>query len=74
MCVRVFSPMVAPYDAIHVGAASPSLPQALIDQLKAPGKMFIPVGVYSQAIWEVEKTATGEVKKRRVMDVMVSLS
>ena len=35
--------------------------------------MFIPVGVHSQAIWEVEKTATGEVKKRRAMDVMVSL-
>lgn len=29
------------YDAIHVGAAAPSVPQALIDQLASPGRMFI---------------------------------
>lgn len=26
---------LGPYDAIHVGAAAPTLPQALVDQLKA---------------------------------------
>ncbi|KAL4072507.1 protein-L-isoaspartate O-methyltransferase [Scleroderma yunnanense] len=67
---RLGHPADGPYDAIHVGAASPTLPQALVDQLKAPGKMFIPVGVSSQSIWEVEKSATGEVKKREIMDVM----
>lgn len=25
---------LGPYDAIHVGAAAPTLPQALVDQLK----------------------------------------
>ncbi|KAI6148835.1 protein-L-isoaspartate O-methyltransferase [Pisolithus tinctorius] len=60
----------APYDAIHVGAAAPTLPQALIDQLKAPGKMFIPVGVYSQSIWEVEKAVSGHVRKHELMGVM----
>ncbi|KAI6108589.1 protein-L-isoaspartate O-methyltransferase [Pisolithus croceorrhizus] len=60
----------APYDAIHVGAAAPTLPQALVDQLNAPGKMFIPVGIYSQSIWEVEKTVTGQVRKRELMGVM----
>ncbi|KIK22045.1 hypothetical protein PISMIDRAFT_530084 [Pisolithus microcarpus 441] len=63
-------PSTAPYDAIHVGAAAPTLPQALIDQLNAPGKMFIPVGIYSQSIWEVEKTAAGHVRKRELMGVM----
>ena len=29
------------YDAIHVGAAAPTMPQALIDQLASPGRMFI---------------------------------
>lgn len=32
-----------PYEAIHVGAAAPTMPQALIDQLARPGRMFIPV-------------------------------
>ena len=34
---------LAPYDAIHVGAAAPTMPQELIDQLNKPGRMFIPV-------------------------------
>lgn len=34
----------APYDRIIVTAASPSIPQALIDQLKDAGKLLIPVG------------------------------
>ncbi|KAF9234457.1 protein-L-isoaspartate O-methyltransferase [Melanogaster broomeanus] len=59
-----------PYDAIHVGAASPTLPQSLVDQLKSPGRMFIPVGSYSQAIWQVEKDAHGAVTKRELMDVV----
>lgn len=37
-------PQEAPYDRIIVTAASPSIPQPLIDQLKENGKMLIPVG------------------------------
>lgn len=32
-----------PYQAIHVGAAAPNIPDALIEQLARPGRMFIPV-------------------------------
>lgn len=34
----------APYDVIVVSAASPSVPQALVDQLADGGRMLIPVG------------------------------
>jgi protein-L-isoaspartate(D-aspartate) O-methyltransferase len=34
----------APYDAISVAAAAPDLPPDLLDQLKDPGTMVIPVG------------------------------
>jgi protein-L-isoaspartate(D-aspartate) O-methyltransferase len=34
----------APYDAITVGAAAPNVPAALIEQLRDPGRMVIPVG------------------------------
>ncbi|CDW91456.1 protein-l-isoaspartate(d-aspartate) o-methyltransferase-like [Stylonychia lemnae] len=41
---RLGCPEYAPYNAIHVGAASPEIPQALIEQLAPGGKMIIPVG------------------------------
>ncbi|HKW16801.1 MAG TPA: protein-L-isoaspartate(D-aspartate) O-methyltransferase [Terriglobales bacterium] len=34
----------APYDAILVSAAAPSIPQSLLDQLAEEGRMVIPVG------------------------------
>jgi protein-L-isoaspartate(D-aspartate) O-methyltransferase len=34
----------APYDAILVSAAAPSVPQSLLDQLSNTGRMVIPVG------------------------------
>ncbi len=34
----------APYDAITVSAASPSVPEALLDQLADGGRLLIPVG------------------------------
>ncbi|OZJ05828.1 hypothetical protein BZG36_00941 [Bifiguratus adelaidae] len=57
----------APYDCIHVGAAAATMPQELIDQLKSPGRIFIPVGDFSQAIYQIDKDANGNVTKKELM-------
>lgn len=68
----------APYDAIHVGAAAETLHPVLIDQLRAPGRLFIPVeseqnSISSlgegQWIWVVDKAADGSVHKKKVFQV-----
>lgn len=68
----------APYDAIHVGAAAGSgVPPALLAQLAAPGRMFIPVATGKggeQKVFVVDKDAEGKVTERAIMDVMVSFS
>lgn len=62
-----------PYDAIHVGAAAQSMHSELLDQLKSPGRMFIPVeeqsGFGDQWIWVVDKDQEGNVKKEKTMGV-----
>jgi protein-L-isoaspartate(D-aspartate) O-methyltransferase len=62
-----------PYDAIHVGAAAASLHPTLVEQLRAPGRMFIPVesedGDHQQYIWVIDKKADGSVTKKRVFAV-----
>ncbi|KAK0449827.1 protein-L-isoaspartate O-methyltransferase [Desarmillaria tabescens] len=58
-----------PYDAIHVGAAAPTLPAKLVEQLASPGRMFIPVGTFAQHILHVDKDVNGEVTETRIMDV-----
>ncbi|NPA95336.1 MAG: protein-L-isoaspartate(D-aspartate) O-methyltransferase [Thermodesulfobacteria bacterium] len=46
----------APYDAILVTAGSPVIPTPLLDQLKDPGVMVVPVGdEYSQTLTKVTK-------------------
>lgn len=52
-------PEFAPYDAIHVGAAAPEIPPALIEQLKPGGRLVIPVGDISQYLKVVDKNADG---------------
>lgn len=62
-----------PYDAIHVGAAAQSFHSELLDQLKSPGRMFIPVeeqsGYGGQWIWVVDKDKDGNIKKEKTMGV-----
>jgi protein-L-isoaspartate(D-aspartate) O-methyltransferase len=63
---------MAPYDAIHVGAAARDLHAEIVEQLKSPGRMFIPVedGVGGgQWIWVVDKDSEGVVKRTRDMGV-----
>lgn len=51
----------ASYDAIHVGAAAPSLPNALVEQLRPGGRLFIPIGPDGgdQWIYLIDKDPTG---------------
>ncbi|GAA5970852.1 hypothetical protein JCM11641_004481 [Rhodosporidiobolus odoratus] len=57
------------WQVIHVGAAAPTMPPALIEQLASPGRMFIPVGDGMQAIWQVDKDEHGEVKQTKLFGV-----
>jgi len=59
----------APYDVIHVGAAAPTMPLSLVEQLKPGGRLFIPVGTDSQDVWTVDKTLEGEIKSERLFSV-----
>ncbi|KAF1808483.1 protein-L-isoaspartate O-methyltransferas-like protein [Eremomyces bilateralis CBS 781.70] len=61
---------LAPYDAIHVGAAAKELHPKLIEQLKAPGRMFIPVEEgFLQHIYVIDKAEDGTVEKKRQYSV-----
>ncbi|XP_074589264.1 protein-L-isoaspartate O-methyltransferase-like isoform X2 [Curcuma longa] len=58
---RLGWPELAPYDAIHVGAAAPEIPPALLEQLKPGGRMVIPVGSYFQDLKVVDKNPDGSI-------------
>ena len=42
------------------------MPQALVDQLKEGGRMFIPVGTHQQEVICVDKLKGGEVKMEKL--------
>jgi protein-L-isoaspartate(D-aspartate) O-methyltransferase len=56
-------PEKAPYDRILVTAAAPKIPKPLVDQLKVPGILIIPVGgpYLFQSLVIVTKDERGEV-------------
>ncbi|TQS33120.1 hypothetical protein Golomagni_06547 [Golovinomyces magnicellulatus] len=61
------------WDVIHVGASAKEIHSHLLDQLKAPGCLFIPVdddksGIM-QHIWKVTKDEQGQVSKKRLFGV-----
>ena len=60
----------APYDAIHVGAAAAEHHKELEGQLKAPGRMFVPVEEgRMQHIYVVDKKEDGKVEKKKLYGV-----
>lgn len=60
----------APYDAIHVGAAAAEHHQALTEQLKSPGRLFVPVAEgRSQYIFVVDKDDNGKVERKKLYGV-----
>lgn len=56
-------PEHAPYDAIVVTAAPPTLPPLLLDQLAIGGTLVVPVGEGSQSLLILGRTAQGFVQK-----------
>ncbi|MCW8930323.1 MAG: protein-L-isoaspartate(D-aspartate) O-methyltransferase [Gammaproteobacteria bacterium] len=61
----------APYDAIIVTAAASHIPHALIEQLKAGGRMMIPVGsnFMTQQLLLITKTIDGELQTQQILPV-----
>ncbi|KAI5460357.1 protein-L-isoaspartate O-methyltransferase [Mariannaea sp. PMI_226] len=63
----------AGWDVIHVGAAAVKLHDELLEQIKAPGCMFIPIDDdrfgYNQHVWRIEKDGNGEVTKKKLFGV-----
>ena len=55
----------APYDRIIVTAAAPSLPKALLKQLKTGGKLIIPVGKKQQFMMRLTKTGENSFDKEK---------
>jgi protein-L-isoaspartate(D-aspartate) O-methyltransferase len=64
-------PEQAPFDRIILTAAPPTMPKALVDQLRAPGRLVAPVGpnVFSQNLIVLEKDRRGRVTQRTVTGV-----
>ncbi len=49
-------PEASPFDSIIITAASPIIPQPLIEQLKENGKLILPLGEnFSQVLTLIEK-------------------
>ncbi|MEM1250052.1 MAG: protein-L-isoaspartate(D-aspartate) O-methyltransferase [Acidobacteriota bacterium] len=61
-------PEQAPFDAILLTAATPDIPEALLEQLKVNGRMVVAVGAYFQDLTLITKTASGE-QVRSIMPV-----
>jgi protein-L-isoaspartate(D-aspartate) O-methyltransferase len=62
-------PEKAPFDAIVVSASAPSVPRALVEQLKPGGRMVIPLGTYRQDLKLITKRADGGYDERDVLPV-----
>src|ERR1700730_1212490 len=67
-------PEHAPFDKLIVTAAPDLIPPPLINQLKAGGRMVIPVGLpNAQQLVIVDKDVNGKVRTKEIMRVLFSL-
>jgi protein-L-isoaspartate(D-aspartate) O-methyltransferase len=57
-------PEAAPFDAISVAAGAPEIPAALLEQLKDPGLLVIPVGDYGDQELRVVSKQHGRIDYR----------
>jgi len=65
-------PEGAPYDAIHVGAAAAEHHKELTEQLKAPGRLFVPVADGrdgDQYIFVIDKKEDGSLERKKMYGV-----
>ena len=60
----------APYDAIHVGAAAAEFHEMLTEQLKGPGRLFVPVEEGGrQHIYVIDKREDGTLERKKMYGV-----
>ncbi len=57
-------PSATPYDAISVAAGAPEVPFTLLDQLRDPGRLVIPVGSRDDQDLQVITKLAGHMEKR----------
>ena len=57
-------PEHAPFDAISVAAAAPDLPRSLLDQLKDPGRLVVPIGSLMDQELRVMTKSAGHLASR----------
>ena len=67
-------PEHAPFDKVVVTAAPDLIPPPLINQLKAGGRMVIPVGLPdAQKLLVADKDLNGRVTTKKIMPVLFSV-
>jgi protein-L-isoaspartate(D-aspartate) O-methyltransferase len=64
-------PALAPFDAIIVTAAPPTVPEALVEQLAVNGRLVVPVGRQdaNQTLLLITKDEDGNIRERRDIKV-----
>lgn len=62
-------PEAAPFDAVLLTAAPLSVPPPLLAQLKAGGRMVLPLGGHDQDLLLLTKSASGAVREEKVIPV-----